>query len=472
MVNKKICFGLIPGTRGCFNKSLAQEGKKQLIAQMVKLGFDYVVLEDSATESSCVEDYQDAKKCAALFQENRNRIDGIIVVLPNFGDEIGIVNTIQMAHLDVPVLLQASSDDLDKLGTHQRRDAFCGKLSVANNFYQYDIPFSDTSTHTCAIDSEAFSKDILQFAATCRTVNGLKKARIGAIGPRPIGFQTVRVSEKILQTSGITVVPVDSSEIMFAAMALKDDDPVVQEKLSGIKGYGTIPAGIPGERILRQAKYYAAIEKWIQENEIDAAAIQCWESVEKNYKCAVCATMSMLGESLVPCACEVDIAGAISMYALTLASQNASALLDWNNNYGNQPNKCVCTHCGNFPKSFTQNPIEISNLDVLSTVLGEENCFGAVKGKVAAGPMTFFRMHTDDRSGQMKAYLGEGKFTDDPFSMSGGIAVCDVPELAKFLKFMMKGGFEHHVGMVRDHVGDVLEDAIGNYMGWDLYRHS
>jgi len=471
MNNGKICFGLIPGTRGCFNKTLAQEGKKQLIAQMERLGYDFVVVADGETPTGCVETYQDAKKCSALFARNRDRIDGIIVSLPNFGDEIGVVNTIQMADLKVPVLLQASDDELDKLGTHQRRDSFCGKISVANNLYQYGIPFTDTSRHTCAVDSEAFSRDIVRFASICRTVNGLRKARIGAVGPRPIGFQTVRVSEKLLQDSGITVVPVDGSEIMFAAMALKDNDPGVQKKLSALKGYGSIPAGVPAERLLRQAKYYAAIESWIQENEIDAAAIQCWESVEKNYKCAVCATMSMLGETLVPCACEVDIAGAVSMYALTLAAGTPSALLDWNNNYGDQAEKCVCTHCGNFPKSFTAAPIEISYLDVLSTTLGEENCFGAVKGKVAAGPMTFFRMSSDDRKGEIRAYLGEGRFTDDPFPMSGGIAVCEVPRLDAFLKYMIKNGFEHHVGMVRDHVGNILEEAVGNYLGWNLYRH-
>ena len=186
--------------------------------------------------------------------------------------------------------------------------------------------------------------------------------------------------------------------------------------------------------------------------------------------------MSMMGDKLIPCACETDVAGVVSMYALSLATGNAPALLDWNNNYANDRNKCVCTHCSNFPRSFTfgkesKEKLEISYLDVLSTTLGKDNCFGAVKGKVVAGDMTFFRISTDDTEGRIKAYLGEGQFTDDPFPMSGGIAVCSVPRLQEFLKFLIRNGFEHHVGMVREHCADVVEEVVDNYLGWDLYRH-
>ena len=124
----------------------------------------------------------------------------------------------------------------------------------------------------------------------------------------------------------------------------------------------------------------------------------------------------------MPSACEVDVMGAISMYALALAAETPSAILDWNNNYGREADKCVCTHCGNYPKSFIGEAPEISELDVIGSVVGKEKCFGAVKGKVRSGPMTFFRASTDDQLGTIKAYVGEGEFTDDPFPMDGGIA--------------------------------------------------
>ncbi len=471
IVEKKITFGLIVGTRGFFNSALAVEGKKDLINLIEKLGFGYVILPSDATPTGALETLEDAKKCAKLFNEHRDEIDGIIVSLPNFGDELGIVNTLKFAKLDVPVLVQACDDDNNKISISERRDAFCGKLSVCNNFYQYGIPFTDTTLHTCKINSEVFEKDVVRFASVCRVVKGLSNARIGAIGARPAAFQTMRASEKLLQASGITVVPVDMSEILAAAEKVDDNDPELIKKLGEIHEYGSIAESAHKESVLKQAKFGIASERWIEENEIDASAFQCWTSIQENYGCATCLTMSMLGERLMPSACEVDIAGAVSMYALTLASGNPAAILDWNNNYGEERNKCSGIHCSNFPKSFVDSKIEIASLDVLGASLGEENCFGAVKGKVAAGDFTYFRISTDDVKGKIKAYLGEGKFTDDPYPMDGGVAICDVNNLQGLMKHLTKNGYEHHVAMARDYVAGIIREATENYLGWDIYEH-
>ncbi len=122
--------------------------------------------------------------------------------------------------------------------------------------------------------------------------------------------------------------------------------------LEEIAAYGRIPAHIKRENIVKQAKWTIAVNRWIEENDCDASAIQCWRSLQDNFGCATCVTMSMMGEKLMPSACEVDVMGAISMYALTLAADAPSAILDWNNNYGREVDKCVCTHCGNYPEEF------------------------------------------------------------------------------------------------------------------------
>lgn len=468
---KKITFGVIVGTRNIFNSELAQEGRRQILAELDKLGYNTVILPAEETATGAIETIQDARKCADIFNKNRDTIHGIIIVLPNFGDELGIVNTLKYAELNVPVLVQAVDDDNDKVDVKSRRDAFCGKLSVCNNLYQYGIPFTNTTYHTCKIDSNEFREDIQFFAAVCRIVIGLKRARIGAIGARPAAFQTMRASEKLLQASGITVVPVDLSEILNEAQRIDSKAGDLKKRLIEIKEYGNIPDYINEEKIKTQAKFGLAIEKWIAENEIDAAAIQCWESIQKNYGCATCLSMSMLGEKMIPCACEVDLAGVVSMYMLALATGQPSALMDWNNNFGEDRNMCVCTHCSNYPKSFFQNRIEISNLDILGTSLGQENCFGAVKGKVKAGPVTYFRMSTDDTYGIIKSYLGEAAFTDDRYDMDGGIAVTRVPDLQRLLNYLCKNGFEHHVAVVRGHVKHIIEEAVESYLGWDLYLH-
>lgn len=473
MKNKeRMCFGIIIGTRAYFNSELSKDVRKQLLRTLADEGYDYVILPEDATPtgSSSIETREDGLKCAELFRQNRDRIDGIIVSLPNFGFEIGIINAISVADLNVPILVQACDDENDKVDLDSRRDAFCGKISVCNNLYQYGIPFTDTTLHTYSIYSELLAKDINKFAGICRVVNGLRHARIGAIGARPAGFQTVRASEKLLQKSGITVVPVDLSEILGAARKIEDTDVELLKKLEEIKCYAVVPKEY-SDKLVLQAKFGVAVERWIEANQIDAVAVQCWDSLEQNYGCAACVTMSMLGEKLLPAACEVDIAGAVSMYALTLAAQGQSALLDWNNNFAEDRNKCVCTHCGNFPKSFVRNDLKLGTLGVLGRTLGKVNTFGAVYGKVTKGDFTFFRISTDDTKGVIKAYLGTGEITDDPYGMDGCIAVTKVDNLQILMKHICKNGFEHHVAMVRNDVKDILNEAIEGYLGWNLYVH-
>lgn len=470
-IDKQITFGVLVGTRGFFNPALVSEQRGKILSKIKSLGYELVILDASETPNGAVETLSDATKYARLFSENREKMDGVIVILPNFGDELGIVQTLNLSKLNVPVLVQACNDEIDKVDVKSRRDAFCGKLSVCNNLYQYGIKFTDTTFHTCDIDSEQFTDDINRFAKVCRTVNGLRNARIGAIGARPAPFQTTRYSEKLLQATGVTIVTVDLSEIIGAAQKFDDAAKDVAEKLKAIQEYGNIPKSIKPVNILKQAKLSVAIDHWMTENQCEASAIQCWESIQNNYGCATCLSMSMMGEDLSPSACEVDVAGAVSMYTLLLASGNSPGFLDWNNNFGNDTNMCVCTHCSNYPKSFMGQDVEISNLDILGETLGRENCFGAIKGHVAKGSLTYFRISTDDTKGKIKSYLGHGEFTDDKFNMDGGIAVCRIPNLQKLLKHLCQEGFEHHVAMVRGVWADIVEEAVSKYLTWDLYHH-
>lgn len=464
-------FGLIIGTRAYFNSKLAIDVRETLCKKLEEAGYGYVILDIAETlTDGAMETVEDGRKCAKLFREYRDAIDGIIVSLPNFGFEVGIINAISRAELNVPVLVQACDDENDKVDLDSRRDAFCGKISVCNNLYQYGIPFTDTTLHTYSIHSELLMHDIDRFAAVCRLVKRMSHARIGQIGTRPLGFNTCRASEKLLQASGITVVPVDLSEILFNAQRIDENAAALKAKVEEIARYASIPAAYR-EKVARQARFGLAVEEWLAANECDAAAIQCWDSLEQNYGCAACVTMSMLGEKLIPCACETDLAGAVSMYALTLASGRPAALSDWNNNFAEDRNKCVCTHCGNFPKSFVQNEISLGTLGVLGRTLGKVNTFGAVYGKCTEGDFTFFRISTDDTLGCIKSYLGKGRLTNDPYGMDGCIAVTEVANLQKLMKYICKNGFEHHVAMCRTDVVDIVAEAVENYLGWELYLH-
>ncbi len=470
-IRRKVTLGVVIGSRAFFSPAPCRAARDEVLAQLEKLGIRAITLPYEATANGAVQSVADAELYAQHFKTHRDEIDGLVICLPNFGDEIAIAELVNRAKLNVPILLQASNDEVDKVDVHSRRDAFCGKISVTNNFWQYGVPFTETTSHTSDTWGEEFGRDLERFLRVCRTVRGLKGARLGAIGARTGAFQTMRYSEKLLQAAGVTVVTVDLSEMMGAAGAIKSDDPALIAVLEKVKGYGRIPAHIKPAQIEKQARWTLAVNRWIEENGCDASAIQCWRSLQDNFGCATCVTMSMMGEELMPSACEVDIMGALSMYALALASGAPPAILDWNNNYAYEADLCVCTHCGNYPKSFIGDTPEIGELDVLGEVIGREKCFGAVKGKVKAGPMTYFRLSTDDRAGTVKCYLGQGEFTDAPFAMDGGIAVSRVPRLRELMRFVTQNGFEHHVAMVRGHHADVVNEAVIRYLGWPIYNH-
>jgi len=347
---EKPVIGVIVGNRDVFPDDLAKQGRSEIISVMKELGYECVVLNENDTKFGVVETYSDAKKCAELFKKNKEHIIGIIVILPNFGDEKGVVNTLKLSELNVPILIQASSDEIEKMGRKFRRDAFCGKISVCSVLYQHGIPFTLTKTHTCSITSDLFKADILKFASVCKIVKKLKNVRFGQIGTRPNAFETVRYSEKILEFHGITIEPIDLSEIFGEISRLDDGDSKVKEKVEFIKNY-TPTTSFPEEGLLKLAKLAVVVEKWVLENELDGFAFQCWPSIQDNFGIVPCAVMSMFSEGLVPAACEVDISGLIGMYILQLATGTPSAILDWNNNYGDDPNKMVLFHCSNYFRS-------------------------------------------------------------------------------------------------------------------------
>jgi len=289
------------------------------------------------------------------------------------------------------------------------------------------------------------------------------------VGARPGAFNTVRYSEKILDRNGISVTTVDLSEIFGKAKKLKNDDSVVKQKIATIQNYA--PSGnVPAEKLQQIAKLGVVLDDFMSENSLDATAIQCWTSLQQNYGCNVCTSMSMMSENMLPSACEVDVTGVLTMYAMQLASNSPSALVDWNNNYGDDQNKCVLFHCGNWAKSFLPD-IQISTAPILGTVVGEDNTFGALDGRTPANPLTFGRITTDDNTGRMRTYVGEGLLTDDKLETFGNRAVAHVPELHKLMHYVCRNGFEHHVVMNASNTADVLVEAFENYLGWEVYHH-
>ena len=474
---RPVTLGVIVGNRGFFPSHLCEAGRKTVLKVLAEEHLGAVCLTEDESQFGGVFSLADSHSCAELFRAHRDEIDGVLITLPNFGEETAIVNALRWADLGVPVLVHAFPDDPQKMTSADRRDSFCGKMSCCNNLTQYGIPYSLTRQHTVAPESEAFRADLRDFAAMCRMVRGLRSARVGVIGARPAAFKTVRFSEKILERTGISVETVDLSEIFGRAAKLGDGDASVKAKLEEIQAYA--PTGkTPSAALSKMAKLGVVIERWMDENELVASALQCWTAMEEFYGVVPCTLMSMMSNRLMPSACETDIAGLVGMYAMVLATGKPSAIVDWNNNFGDDPDKAVIFHCSNLPKDiFVQesiSPNDIPTMDyqaIIAGTVGKENTYGTIVGRVRETPITYCRVSVDDLHGRVRAYFGEAQTTKDALQTFGGYGVVKIDHLQDLLAYICANGFEHHVAVSPSQCASILQEGFAKYLGWMTYQH-
>jgi L-fucose isomerase-like protein len=462
-------IGLIIGNRGFFPDHLAATGREEMIRVLEGAGVEVIALTPEESKFGAVETYEEARRCGDLFRKHRESIEGVIVSLPNFGDERAIADSMRLSGLNVPVLVQATPDTPNKMTIRDRRDSFCGKMSACNNLRQYGIAYSLTTLHTETPSSPEFAKDLEWFLGVCRVVHGMRNLRVGAIGARPQAFNTVRYSEKLLEANGISVITVDLSEILGRINRMRDEDDPAQAKLKQIKSY-VKTSDVPAESLMKMAKLGAVLDGWMQETETVISAVQCWTALEEYFGVVPCTVMSMMSNDLMSSACEVDIVGVVGMHAMRLASKTPSALLDWNNNYGDNPDKAVCFHCSNLPKHFF-NDVTMEFQEIIAGTVGKLNTFGTLYGRVKAAPMTFARFSTDDRHGKMRGYVGEGRFTQDPLETFGGAGVVEIPRMQELLRYICEHGFEHHTAANLSTVAAMVYEASSKYLGWDMHWH-
>jgi L-fucose isomerase-like protein len=471
LTRRPVTLAVIVGNRGFFPHHLALSGRKQVLEVLERAGIRAIITPEAATNVGAIESLDEARLCAELFRQHRDEIDGVLVTLPNFGDERAVANTLRFADLNVPVLIHAFNDDVANMDIQNRRDSFCGKMSSCNNLKQYGIKYTLTTLHTCDPSSPVFMADLQRFAGVCRIVRGMRTARLGMLGARPEAFKTVRFSEKLLDHAGISVETLDLSEVYGRIERLTDDDPRVQAKLGAIRGYART-ADVPELSLMRMAKFGTVLDGWMDDNQLDATAIQCWTSMEEYFGVVPCTVMSMSSNTLNPSACETDIVGALAMLAMQLGSGRPSALVDWNNNYGEDPDKAVVFHCSNLPKDvFIEDIPVMTYQEIIAGTVGIANTFGTIYGRVKQSPFTYLRISTDDLTGKIVAYTGEGQFTDDPIDTFGGYGVVQVPRFQDLLAYICDNGYEHHVSVNQALVADMIDEAFNKYLGWQTYYH-
>jgi L-fucose isomerase-like protein len=464
MKTQPTTFALYFGNRGFFPEKLISGARRELTSILGKLGYKTLLMDESLTKYGAIEGTADGLKYAQFLAENRGRYDGVILCLPNFGDETGAIAALR--DCGVPILIHAYPDELDKMGFADRRDAFCGKFSVMDVFCQYGLPFTTFPPHTVAPASETFATQIHQFAAVCRVTNAMRRMTVGAIGARTTAFKTVRFDELTLQRHGIATEALDLSEVFMRIRAVKTDDERYAAKAERLKNY-TRWTGVPPEKFQTLARLSLVLDDIIADYRLDCLALRCWIELEQELGVSPCVLLSELNDRGIVAACELDVCNAVPMVALHLASQRPATCLDWNNNYGGDPDKCILFHCGPVPQGLMTEKGQIVDHPMFAKALGAGCGWGCNVGRIAPAPLTFASSKTVD--GKLWCYLGEGEFTKDPIAEDffGCAGVAHIRNLQDVLAYVGHEGYRHHVSVTTGHVAGAVREAFTRYLGYE-----
>ena len=462
--NKKQTFALYFGNRGFFPASLIASARDEVAAAVEKAGFDYLMPPSDMTRYGAVETKDEGLKYAEWLGEHIGEYDGLIMSLPNFSDENGAVAAVR--DCGVPIFIQAYPDEIGKMDFDHRRDSYCGKFSICDVFHQYKIPFTIMPPHVVHPNTDAFAKNLSDFAAVCRVVNGMKRFTIGVIGARTTKFKTVRYDEITLQKYGITCDTYDLSELFYRVEKMDGNSDAVKAKIEKLIGY-TDFSSVPKDKTETLAKVSVAIDDMMREYHLDCITLRCWEEMQTVLGVAPCVLLSELNDRGIVASCEIDLCSAINMYSMLLASQTPTACLDWNNNYGDDPNKVILFHCGPVAQSLMVGKGKVTDHKMFAK--GCPGCgWGSNEGRIAAFDMTYSNCKTED--GKLTFYVDKGEFTSEPiepeFFGCGGVAKID--DLQRKLIVLAKNGFRHHTAVGKGDMTDILREAFTTYLGYDI----
>jgi len=465
MSQQKTTFALFFGNRGFFPASLIASAREEMARVLREWGHDVLMLDAEATRYGAVETAREGQIYARFLAENRGKFGGVILCLPNFGDETGALNALQDA--GVPILVQGYPDEMDKMAPAFRRDAFCGKISIMDVFKQSGVKFTAMKPHVVSPSSQRFRANVDAFDRVCRVVNGVRRMVVGAIGARVTPFKTVRIDEVALQRHGITVEALDLSDVFARMKAIKPDDKALLAKIETLRNYTTWP-GVPDAAVEQLARLGITLDAIVEQYQLDAIAVRCWDEMQRQLGVGPCVLLGEMNNRGVPAACEVDLGNAIAMQALRLASDGPSACLDWNNNYGDDDDKCILFHCGPVPTGLMVDPGRVIENPILATALGPGCSYGCNVGRIAPGDFTFGGLMTD--GGKIKAYLGQGRITGEPIppEFFGVAGVAEIANLQDVLLAIGQHGHRHHVSITPGWIQEPVREAMETYLGFEV----
>lgn len=438
---------------------LILEARRDLVEACKRAGYDYLIMEESATRYGGVETRDEGRLYHDWLKSHEGEYDGVIFSLPIFADENGAVEALKDA--GVPILIQAYPDEIGKMDFAHRRDAYCGKFSVTDVFTQCGIPFTVLKPHVVHPLTDKFQENLREFAAICRVVNGMKRFTVGCIGARTTAFKTTRFDEIALQKYGITVESFDLSELVFKVQNKKKDEEVIA-KMERLSAY-TDCSSCPDSKLETLAKISVVIDEYIRDYHLDCLSLRCWNEMEQILRVCPCVLLSELNDRGIVASCEIDLCSAITMRGMALASEEATTVLDWNNNYGEDENKVILFHCGPVAQSLMTKKGTLTSHKMFDK--GDPGSgWGTNEGRIAAFPMTFSNCQTKD--GKLIVYASEAEMTDLPIEKAyfGCAGVADIPDLQNKLIRLARGGFKHHTSIGKGHLKSILEEAYTTYL--------
>lgn len=459
-------FALFFGNRGFFPGELIASAREEVKAAVEKRGFETLLLPADLTRYGAVETPAEGKIFAEYLKQNQDNFDGVIMSLPNFSDETGAIAALRDCR--VPILIQAYPDEIGKMDFTHRRDAFCGKFSIMDVFYQSNLPFTVFEPHVVHPASNTFAEHIDKFAGVCRVVKGMKRFTVGAIGARTSAFKTVRFDELTLQKYDITTETVDLSEVFDRVKKVDESSEVFKAKYDHLKNYTNWSAAPEGKLELL-SRVGVVIDGFVEELGLDCLAFRCWDEIERHLGVSPCVLLSEMNDRGLAAACELDVCNAVPMRALSLASENSATCLDWNNNYGDDEDKCILFHCGPVPESLMiPKTGHITEHPMFKKAFGAGCGWGCNEGRIAPNDITYMSSKTED--GRLVFYMGEGSFTADKIedAFFGCAGVAKIENLQEKLNIIGKLGYRHHVSVTKGHVLEAVEEAFDTYLDYDF----
>ncbi|MDO4277009.1 MAG: hypothetical protein Q4D16_25390 [Eubacteriales bacterium] len=456
-------LALLIANRGFFPSSVIEAAREDMRQAAKNSGVELLEMDSSLTHYGAVETRQEGELYADFLAQNYGLYDGLIICLPNFGDENGIKEAIK--DVEVPILLQAYPDEPGKLGFADRRDAFCGKLGLCAVLKQMKTKFTSGEPFVMHPLSSEFKGELDDFVAVCRIVKRMKHMRIGVLGARTTAFKSVRFDESALESLGADVETLDLSQVFSRIRDIQDNDPRLEIWEELIRRVSDV-SDAPSYSILNQCKLGVVMEQLQSEMKLDVMAIRCWSELQYEFKITPCTVMGILNEKGIPVVCETDVTNGPAMLALSLASDGAAGCLDINNNYGREMEKCILFHCGPLPASLLCSSGHMEEHKMFVKTQGENCSWGVNVGRIRPGTITVCGMRTED--GQVRYFTERAEVMDIHIEEDffGTYGVVEIPGLQKKLRHMSEEGFRHHAIITQGDQTRRIREALFNYLGY------